>query len=462
MVSFFKWAVTVIISTVIFICPISAQASKVDLEAGVYSELIWTDNVDIASVKRDADTYLMVNPYIRMNRKSNRIEANLDYQAKATVYNQYSGRNDLQHLLRGDASIEVIRDVLAADVYISQESEVINAEEAISFEGLSYGANTANKYTAKVSPRGVIPIDGDIGIDFYSSHGKIIYDQGIEDVLEHQARASLGTGARSYRLNWGLNASKQYIQTENNNPSESEQIDLSGSFPILNRVLFHVMYGHKREVLSSYVNRGWDTGNIWESRLSYAFSNKTRFEVGGGKDLYGNRAQASFQHVLPRSALYIDHVESQVTQLSDDIKTAREKQVPHKFGRAVDDIYVQKKSTINWKLIGAKNTVNLYFGHEERFYRNISVTEILLDSNLRWEYKLSGRSNLTMSVNWWRLGDKQEDRLDDMGLYSLKYNRKIGAKSEWYTGVRAGIRDGVSAALEYKEFMLMLGAKLKY
>lgn len=467
LITFVKWIARIVLVTVFFtgsliVSSVNVFAAKFDLEAGVYSELTWTDNVDIAIAKRDADTYLTVNPYLRMSRDSNRIKANMDYQAQATIYNQYSGRNDLQHLLRGDLQVEFIRDHFVTDFYIARESEVINADEAISFDGLFYGANTADKYTAQVSPKGVIPLVGDIAIDFFSSHGKVVYDQGIDDLEEHQAKIAIGTGTRSTGLNWGLNVSKQYVQTENQNSSQSEQIDLSGSFPVFNRLLVHAMFGQKREVLSSYVDREWDKGEIWEGKLIYAFSNKTKLEAGGGKDLYSHRAIASFMHATQRTSLQIDHIESQVTKLSNDIKEAREKTDPYKFGRAVDDIFIQKKSSINWKVLGAKNTINFYLGHEERFYRNIGVTEILLDSNLRWEYRLSGRSNLSATINWWRLGDKQEDRLDDMSLYTLKYQRNIGSKSHWYASAKAGIRDGTHAALEYKEFKLLLGAEFRY
>ncbi len=443
-------------------CSVDASAAKIDLDAGVYSELLWTDNVDISVIRRDSDTYLLVNPYIRFSRDGNRIKANMDYQAKATVYSQHSGMNDLQHMFRGDLGIEIIRDRFFTDVYVAQESEVINANEAISFDGLFYGANTTEKYTAQVSPRGSIPITGDVGIDFSSKHGKIIYDHGIDNIEEHQAYASLGTGGRSAKFNWGVNASKQYTQTGNDYPSEYEQIDVSASYPFFSRIMLNGKIGEKREVLSSYINRSWDRDVVWQGSLIYALSNKTRFEIGGGKDLYSDLAHVSFSHVLPRSVFLANYTQSEVTQLTDDLKNSTEKQVPYKFGRPLNDIYEQKKGTVNWKLTGVKNTVNVNLSGEERFYRNLGETEILLDANLVWQHKISGRSNIVANIDWWRLMDRSARRLDDMTLYSLKYDRKIGTKTKWFTGVKAGIRDGTQAALEYKEFMFLIGAELKY
>ena len=447
-----KYAIPFIVVTAL-VHSAETFAAKLDMDIGVNSELIWTDNVDIAAVERNSDTYLAVNPYIRIKRDNSRISADLDYQIKATAYTQYSGRNDLQHLFRSNLGIEIYRDYFFTDIYIASESEVIDASKAISFDGLSYDTNTTDKYTAKVSPRGVVPVIGDIGIDFSSSHGKTIYDQDLNDIEEHSAFVSLGTASRGTSFNWGINANKEYSLEETQNPTEYEQLDFSFSYPIFNRALFSAKYGEKREVLSSETDRSWDKGEIWNASLAYAISAKTRIECGNGKDLHGDTFKFSLAHETPRSKISLGYDESQITQLIKDI--------PFKFNRFVD-VYVQKQSSVNWKLTGVKNTVSLDLKRDERYYRNIDAEEVLMSANVRWEHKLSGRSNIIGVINWWRLGDDEIDRIDDMVLYSLKYDRKIGNKSNWYVGADAGIRDGVEAALEYKEFKFKLGAELSY
>ena len=462
MVSIYKWATTFFFSTVIFTCPVKAIASKIDLEAGVYSELIWTDNADIASVKRDSDIYTSINPYVRAKRDGKRIKANIDYQAKVIAYNKHTGRNDLNHLLRGNLDAELLKERLFTNIYVAVDREVVDPDSAISFDDLLYGDNTTDKYTARVSPGGVIPILKDIGLDFSSSHGKILYDYGLADVDEHKANASLGTASRSSGVNWGVNAGKQYVQTENNNPSEYEQIDFSASVPVFNRTLLSVKYGEKREVLSSTADRSWQKGKVWSCNLGYALSSKTKLEFGGGEDLYNDQLLFSLTHAAVRSHVKVNYIQSEITLITQEINEDMDRVRAQKFGRAIDAVYVQKKGDISWRLIGSKNIIDLYLAHEERYYRNIDENENMIRARLMWEHKVSGRSNLRAAVNWWRLGDDQQDRLDDMAFYSLRYNINFDSKSNWYAGVDAGIRDGVQSALEYKEFKFRIGAELRY
>ncbi len=456
-----KRAVAVIFSTAILICPASAIASKIDLDAGVYSEIVWTDNVDLAASKRESDVYLMINPYVRANHIGRRIKSSFDYQLRAAAYQQHSGMNDLQHLLRGDLGVDLIRDNVFVDFYLAQESEVVDANKAISFDGFSYGANTANSYTGKVMPRGILPIVGDIGVDFSSSHGKIVYDQGIDDILEHQAHVSLGTGARSAGLNWGLSARKQYVQIENSHPSEYEQLDVSTSFPIFSRVLISAKYGEKREVLSSSNNRSWNQGEIWNGKIIYAISSKTNVQFGGGNDLYGDNVIISFQQETKRSKLKLDYSESEVTTLTagliEDVTGSNPWELIY-----IDDIYVQKKGAIKWKLAGVRNTIDIFLKREDRYYRNLGTDETLYAANLHWKHRFSGRSDLIANINWWRLGGGSESRLDDIALYSLKYARGIFQNSNWYISGKAGIRDGTQTALEYKQLIFLIGAELRY
>ncbi len=437
-------------------------AKKLELNAGVTSEYVFTDNVDIGAAQRESDSYLLVSPFVNLKSQGRRVNAYMDYRASGYMYAKNSGMNDMQHLLRGDLGVELIRDRFFTDFYVSHESEVIDAEDAISFDGLIYGANSANKYTGQIKPRFVLPISGDLGVSYSSSHGKIYYDRGIDDVEEHDAIVSFGTASRSALFNWNINSSFEYIQTEGFNASEYRQVDLVSSYPIFNRAIFYIMLGKKWERLSSSTNYSWFEGNVWDAKIAYSLSTRTKLEFGGGEDLYGDTYLASFSYENNKTALSLSYSEQQVNRVTQDITDQLVDERLYKFYRGESDVYVQKKTRLTWNVEGVKNSIDLTLKYEDRIYRNLGQNEIFIGADIQWDYTLSSKSNIRANLRWWRLGDDLNDRLDDMSTYSLKYTRNMSKKAIWYTAVQAGIRDGTEAAFEYKQAKFTVGAELKY
>ncbi len=437
-------------------------AKKLELDAGVSSDYVFTDNVDIGATQRESDSYLLVSPFVNLKSQGRRVNAYMDYRATGYMYAKNSGMNDMQHLLRGDLGIELIRDRFFTDFYVSHESEVIDAEDAISFDGLVYAANSANKYTGQVKPRFVLPLAGDLGVSYSSSHAKIIYDRGIDDVEEHDAVVSLGTASRSAFLNWNINSSFEYIKTEGFNASEYRQVDLTSSYPIFNKAIFYIMLGKKWERLSSSTDYSWFEGNVWDAKIAYSLSTRTKIEFGGGEDLSGDTYIASISYENKKNLLSLSHIEQQVNRVNEDILERDAEGLPVDFYRGEDDVYVQKKTYLTWNIEGIKNSIDLTLKYEDRTYRNLGANEIFIGADIQWDYALSSKSYLRANLRWWRLGDDLNDRLDDMSTYSLKYTRNISKKATWYTAVQAGIRDGTEAAYEYKQAKFTVGAELKY
>lgn len=462
---FFNKSVVVLLllfSTTVF-------AKELELEAGISTDYVWTDNVDIAVDERESDSYLSVSPFVSLNSQGRRVNAFVDYRATGYMYANNSSMNDMQHLFRGDLGVELIRDRFFTDFYVSHENEVIDADDAISFDGLTYGSNSTSKYTAQISPRYIQPITGDIGFSYSSSHGKIYYDRGIDDVEEHDANLSLGTASRSTFFNWSINSSFEYIKTENLNASEYRQVDLTSSYPIFNRTIFYLMYGKKRERLSSSADDSWDKGDVWDAKIAYSPSIRTKIELGGGEDLYGDTYLASIGYKTKKTSLSLIHIQQQVNRVTEELLDDINNEFPYElYGDEYDlyredgDIYVQKKTYLTWNIEGVKNSIDLILKYEERAYRNIGQKEIFTGADIQWDYTLSSKSDIRANLMWWRLGDDFNDRLDDMSTYSLRYTRNINKKSIWYTGVQAGIRDGTDAALEYKQAKVTVGAELKY
>lgn len=440
---------------------ITLSAKNLEVDVGVSTDIVWTDNVDIAVSQKVSDSYIAIGPFVRLNSQGRRVNASVDYSALGYMYNKHTGMNDMQHLLRGDLDVELIKDRFFTDVYISQESEVIDAEDAISFEGLFYEANSTNKYTGQINPRWIQPIAGDLGFTFFSSHGKIYYDRGREDIEEHNANVSLGTASRSTFLNWNINSSFGYVKTENQKASKQRQLDLSSSYPIFNKAVFFVTLGEKQERLSSSTDDSWDQGTIWDAKIAYSLSTRTKFELGGGEDLYGDTFLANISYETKKSALSLNYSEEQVNRVAEDIfEDTHGDSLPYELSRSDEVIYVQKKSYLAWKVQGVKNTIDMILKREERLYRNIGLKEILVGADIQWDYVLSSKSNLKTNLRWWRVGDDFKDRLDDMSVFSIKFTRNINEKSIWYTGVTVGVRDGTDAALEYKQIKVMAGVQL--
>ncbi len=440
----------------------TVYAKKLELDAGINTEYVFTDNVDIAVQERESDSYLLFSPFVNIKSQGRRVNAYMDYRATGYMYAKNSGMNDMQHLLRGDLGIELIRDRFFTDFYVSRESEVIDAEDAISFDGLIYGANSTNKYTAQVKPMFVLPISGDLGAFYSSSHGKIIYDRGIDDVEEHDAVLSLGTASRSAFFNWNINSSFEYIKTEGFKASEYRQVDFTSSYPVFNRTIFYVMFGKKWERLSSSPSYSWFDGNVWNAKIAYSLSTRTKFELGGGEDLYGDTHLASIIYENDKTALSLSYSEKQVNRVTQDIEDQLADERTYKLYLGESDVYVQKKTHLTWNVEGVKNSIDLTLKYEDRIYRNIEQNEIFIGADIQWDYNLSSKSYIRANLRWWRLGDDLNDRLDDMSTYSLKYNRSISKKASWFTSVQAGIRDGTQAALEYKQAKFTVGAELKY
>jgi uncharacterized protein (PEP-CTERM system associated) len=302
----------------------SAQALDWNFEPGVGASATYTDNVDQSPDNEESALILTASPGFTLQSKgSRRVEATVSYNLSAVARFGGGDDNDLNHNLNATGYAELVEDFF----FIDASARV--SQELISLLGSPADAtiNSSNRATTgswDISPY-IKQRFGNFA-DFqarYSTGGTLFENNVLSDLYSNTFSASLTSGSRFDKLNWGLDYSFRDVSER-----DSGGIDGSHTYEVANLSLAYALTRKFR--LIGNVGHEWinyqepsavdlDHSN-WSAGFAWTPSRRTSLEATMGQRFFGDTYSLSASY-RAREAVFTASYTEDVNDISQTTLT---------------------------------------------------------------------------------------------------------------------------------------------
>lgn len=264
-----------------------------------------SDNVNVNRVKngKQSDLITEIAPGIRVEAKTAKLKAYLDYTLRGQFYAKEPDYNRSQNSLNTFGTLEAIDNWFFVDF-----SGFITQQTISAFGAQSTSASTINNNSTETASYRISPyIHGQMGglVDYLlrynlsttRSDASIVSDTNISEWVG-QLRGS----TPFQKLKWTIDTSQQSTDYSRGRDTDAERIRAMLTYSILPQLRFSLSGGQER---NNYASLNQETN----STHGYGFDwNPTeRTQISGFKEhrFFGDGHNFSFSHRLPRSSIRI-------------------------------------------------------------------------------------------------------------------------------------------------------------
>lgn len=452
----------------------------------------WTDNVRLGSTQGngDADLITQIAPGIRIDGKSARLKAFLDYSLNAQTYLK-TDNSRIQNALNSFATLEAVDNWLYVDANARIAQQAISAFGAQSPSASSINSNSTETSTLQLSPyiRGQLAGWADYALRYNRSATRSNASTVSNvDLDEWAAQLSGSTPFRSLR--WSLDGSRQAVDYSSGRETEASRF--------FGRLTY--MLTPQFRVIGS---GGWEQNNYasldQQARTTHGYGfdwNPTeRTQVSAFKErrFFGDGHNVSISHRFPRSSIrYTDtrdvsvlpnqfssvgignvydiYFEQFASLIPDPVQRAAfvnaflaqagispNTQVTSSFlsSRAT----IQRRQQLSLTLQGARNSIT-FLANRNQSEATLATPAVVDDFSqanvirqqgfsLNYSHKLSELTTLNALVSRQEsTGSGSISQKTTTNLLQLNLSTKLGAKTNGSLSVRRSESDGTTSFKE--------------
>ncbi len=320
------------------------KASDWTIEPAIEVEEVFTNNVSLApSGIKEEDFITVITPGISIEHESNRSRIELDYRLQNLLYINDGDRNDQFHLLRIDATGEMLKDHVFLDVSLNRSTQNISNTGNTAFDNLSVSDDRANVLSYKVSPYWRQRVGSIMDIDIRYTRDELDSSR-LSGSSADDFKVNLSSGPDFSRLLWDVDFNSHII--DNDIGASTRVRDVQGKL----RYLFSRKLAVTSEVgydNNSFASSGRDISGIsWNFGAEWNPSTRTSLEATYGNRFFGDDLHLQLSHRSRRSQTLITFEKVPSTTRA----TLLEQQVfnvTDPFGDPISDPAAQDIATIN-------------------------------------------------------------------------------------------------------------------
>jgi uncharacterized protein (PEP-CTERM system associated) len=264
-----------------------------------------SDNINVNRVRngKQSDLITEIAPGIRVEAKTAKLKAYLDYTLRGQFYAKESDFNRSQNSLNTFGTLEAVDNWFFVDF-----SGVIAQQTISAFGAQSASASTINNNSTETASYRISPyIRGQMGglVDYLlrynlsttRSDAAIVSDTNISEWVG-QLRGS----TPFQNLKWTIDASQQSTDYSRGRDTDAERIRAMLTYSVLPQLRFSLSGGQEKNNYASF-NQETNSTNGY----GFDWNPTERTQISGFKErrFFGDGHNFSFSHRLPRSSIRI-------------------------------------------------------------------------------------------------------------------------------------------------------------
>jgi uncharacterized protein (PEP-CTERM system associated) len=479
-----------------FISPTQSYAAEWTLTPTIGLNETYTDNVRLAAKGTEQSAYVtQFSPGISLSAKGLNLKLLFNYAMQNTHYSGSNSETKTNHLLNSNANLTLAQNLFFLDGTASVTQQNQTPFGQVAENNFNLSDNYVEVRTISASPYFRRNFDNNFTGELRYSHDSVASKSTVNsfsniDSVSDNILFSLNSGSAFQKINWGFSYSHQDIDYERQAPQKMEMT--TASLGVLITPLFRLTStaGYEK---NSYISIGakpagsfWSAGFAWSPTQrtnvvfntghrffgkTYAFtlSQRTRMSVwslGYNENITTTRGQFLLPATNNTSAFLNQLWQTTIPDANTRQRVVdnfiKDSGLPSALGQPINtftnQVFLQKSLQGSVAFTGVRNTVVVSLFNTQREAQTAGnldalTTPGLLENvrqtgvNALWNWKLSPRTNASMSAAYSRANSLNTHILDTTKTFRASISRQLQAKSKATLEVRRVEKDSNSTSI---------------
>lgn len=379
---------------------------------------LYSSNIELASDGAEQHDFVTeLTPALAIRGRGARYRANINYALQGLIYEEDSGRNDINHLLTGTGELEFLRDHGFINMGINYSPQNTSNNGIIALDNISVTPRP-RILTYNIGPSwrqefGNFAL-GSIGYSF----DQVITDTaGLADSTAHTVTGNIHSGPHFTDWNWRLNALEQYVdESDADNVVRFRNVTGRADYYFVPHWAVIGQLGYDDNRFSS---ADTDTsGVLWGTGLKWSPARETSFEVIGGERFFGRAFSARAEHTGRRFRFLGSYTEEPTTTRATLLRNTTFALVDA-FGQPIIDPNTGQPQTLSaivpvqtaevlisrifdsvFGYTGRFHDFDFRFAHENRDFQSTGDNERVLTATAAWRWRFTPRTSSRIAFSW--------------------------------------------------------------
>lgn len=479
---------------------------ETDLDAGLALKRAWsiepgisltgafTDNVRLSQSNKESDLITTISPNIRIKGDTSHVKVNADYSLNGLVYTNNSSKNQFQHALNANGTLEVVDNWLYLDANGVVTQQLISAFGTQSADNSSINANSTQTSNFLVSPyiKGYLRGLADYQLRYSRSWTQADSSSNY-DMVTDQVTGVLKGDTTLAKLGWSIDASLSRYDYSDSRQSQDNRLRGFLTYRFDPQIMLSANLGKESNDFATPGNETYDTHGFG---FDWRPTQRTVLAAALDKRFFGNGHTFKFSHRTPLGAIQftdsrdVSVLPNQLTSvvignIYDLLSTQLASSIPNEVERdafirsylvtnniplttqvsggfLASQASLKRRQELSYLLRGVRNVVTLAAtsSNDERLSSAVipgedfgiysSVAQKAVSAN--WSHSLNPLSSLGVNLTYTKNKGDKNGGLDDSSLRKLTatYTTSLGARTTASLGFRHSEFSG-SVAEDYSE-----------
>lgn len=406
----------------------------------------YSDNINAApSGQEESEFITILSSGLSATGRGRRINLSANYNLQKSIFLENSDRNDVTHFLSGNVQTEIIKESFFVDAFASMSPTVASNFGRITNRNfVNVGGNRADVISYGVTPRAVHHFGSwatataattfsDTSVSNQDGSGGDLAGSGNNN----EFTASLNSGRRFTRFNWGVNYNQRSFDANNfdtnNNNQEStlRSTTFNGGYRISRLLRINGSVGNESNEFVG--NRNRNNGATWSIGATLNPTPRTFLSGSYGHRSFGATKNFSFSHRLRRASIRGSYVEELST--TAEILQRQQQQLFQNFDvfgnplttplnpleltnpllrntnlSLTNDVFISRRFSADIGYQYRLNSFSLSVFRSEQESVRIQTVEEVIGTNFSWSRPLGKRLSSALNVSQQdRSGDAQQE-----------------------------------------------------
>ena len=392
------------------------------IRAGIaYNDNLFLD----APATERSDVIYQLSPGFHLERQGKHSELNLDYELQSISFKDNTDANGVYHQLDANGTTAIVPDLFYFDAGAMYTQRSVTPELTVPLDNLSVTGNQDDVAILQLSPYMTRQFGHDLRSDVRYRYDSVNYDRNdLPDSTSHTALANIGSVPGQQLLGWTLALQQRDTESDDGTDWKYQRAALDLQLFYSQTIVYTLSGGYERNEIQH--NNFVDEGSFWLAGLIWNPNRRISITVNGGRRFYGTTGGLNLAYRSQRWTWAVDYSED--FQTSATLLTS---------GEADDPVIVQGDPGISAGVFlskdleltavrqAGKTTLNLSLYRTDREYQELRQEEEVRGASGTWEWRLTRRSNLGVTLSADQYTYRGSAREDELYINRLYFNHRL-------------------------------------
>ncbi|MET0081772.1 MAG: TIGR03016 family PEP-CTERM system-associated outer membrane protein [Sedimenticola sp.] len=427
-----------------------AHAADWSQSIGVSTSAVYTDNKNLSESQEDGEISLVLSPNIAIKGEGAR--ANLDVAGSLQLDSRGKGSDSTNPRLRANADAELIKNTFFVDLDSTITQNAIDPYSTVGSDALNDTGNVTTTYTYGISPYIVGRLKGYANLIARFTYDEVEYSKNSLDGSNRKGlNLGVNSGTNFGRFSWGILASQNEIEYDNNNTAEFRSADVNVGYQINRSWQVNASLGKEWNDFST-IQTDFE-GDRWNLGFTWTPSPRTSLGLRYGDRFFGQTTSFEFSHKSKRSVLTAQYSQDLTNSRSlrgqdifpstdpfgDDIDLFTDETLPVDTLASINDsTIVDKRFDATYTLKGRRTNLTLRAHHSQQTHqdstRDVEQSSVGVSALRNITGQILANASLSFGTQSQNGGSDADTIKLGLGLF-----RKLGQNSS--VGLNYGFND---------------------